>query len=120
MSRFADQVFRERALLALVDPDGESAAIVPLSQGRARATWEHASGPPTRTRFGDDFWAGHRARGRDLLTRLGADPSREHGMIRCPAHEDRQASLSWRLASDGRALLHCFSGCDFASIVAAA
>jgi hypothetical protein len=36
-------------------------------------------------------------------------------MVRCPAHEDRSASLSWRFAN-GKALLHCFAGCTFDEI----
>jgi hypothetical protein len=60
-----------------------------------------------------------RESGRDLLTRLGAPLDRSRGVIRCPAHEDRSPSLSWRLADDGRALVHCFSGCDFEAIVEA-
>jgi len=52
--------------------------------------------------------------------RLGADPSRGRGIVKCPAHADRIASLSWKLADDGRILLHCFVGCTFGEIVAAA
>jgi hypothetical protein len=52
---------------------------------------------------------------RDLLDRLGADPNRDRGVIRCPAHEDRSASLSWREAGD-IVLLHCFAGCTFDEI----
>lgn len=36
----------------------------------------------------------------------------------CPAHEDRHPSLSVREASDGRVLIHCFAGCDPASVCA--
>jgi hypothetical protein len=32
-------------------------------------------------------------------------------MARCPAHEDKRASLSIREIGDGTVLLHCFSGC---------
>lgn len=38
---------------------------------------------------------------------------------RCPAHEDRTASLSMTSADDGRVLLHCFAGCGAADVVAA-
>ena len=38
---------------------------------------------------------------------------------RCPAHEDRHNSLSITEGDDGRALLHCFAGCNFAAVVAA-
>jgi hypothetical protein len=37
----------------------------------------------------------------------------------CPAHEDREPSLSIGEAPDGRILLHCFAGCAFPEIVAA-
>ena len=56
----------------------------------------------------------------DLLSRL--DKVRRTGeaswIARCPAHEDRDPSLT--LAErDGVVLLHCFAGCDVASIVGA-
>lgn len=38
---------------------------------------------------------------------------------RCPAHEDRQASLSIAEGEDGRVLLRCHAGCDHKKIVAA-
>lgn len=38
---------------------------------------------------------------------------------RCPAHEDRQASLSIGVGDDGRVLLKCHAGCDHKKIVAA-
>lgn len=38
----------------------------------------------------------------------------------CPAHDDRSPSLSINIAADGKLLLHCFVGCTFESIVAAA
>lgn len=38
---------------------------------------------------------------------------------RCPAHEDRHPSLSIGLGADGAVLLHCFCGCDVASIASA-
>lgn len=40
-------------------------------------------------------------------------------MARCPAHEDRTASLSVREADDGRILLHCFAGCEAHDIAGA-
>ena len=36
---------------------------------------------------------------------------------RCPAHADRQASLSVNEGHDGRILLHCFAGCSSLSVV---
>jgi putative DNA primase/helicase len=38
---------------------------------------------------------------------------------RCPAHEDRRASLSISQGDNGGAVLHCHAGCDPASVVAA-
>jgi hypothetical protein len=38
---------------------------------------------------------------------------------RCPAHDDRTASLSIADGDDGRVLVHCFAGCAVADIVAA-
>lgn len=38
---------------------------------------------------------------------------------RCPAHEDRQASLSIAEGRDGRVLLKCHAGCDHKKIVSA-
>ena len=40
-------------------------------------------------------------------------------VARCPAHEDRQASLSVAEGEDGRVLLKCFAGCETADICAA-
>lgn len=56
---------------------------------------------------------------RAILERLGADLSRDHGMVRCPAHEDRAASLSWRWTGE-KALIRCFAGCSFDEIRGAA
>lgn len=36
---------------------------------------------------------------------------------RCPAHEDRTASLSVGEGHDGRVLLNCFAGCGAAAVV---
>lgn len=38
---------------------------------------------------------------------------------KCPAHDDRQASLSVGTGDDGRALLRCFAGCEIGDIVGA-
>ncbi|MGO8906430.1 MAG: hypothetical protein ACLQMH_12525 [Solirubrobacteraceae bacterium] len=51
--------------------------------------------------------------GRDLLV------SRRGNQItaRCPAHEDRNASLSVGVGRDGRALVHCHAGCDVLDVL---
>ncbi|MGI8830855.1 MAG: AAA family ATPase, partial [Candidatus Limnocylindria bacterium] len=41
-------------------------------------------------------------------------------MARCPAHEDRQASLSVTAGDDGRALLYCHAGCAVEAVTGAA
>jgi AAA domain len=41
-------------------------------------------------------------------------------IAKCPAHEDRTASLSIGTGEDGRLLMNCFAGCDFADILKAA
>lgn len=40
-------------------------------------------------------------------------------IARCPAHDDRDPSLSIREGDDGRVLIHCFTGCSVPDIVAA-
>lgn len=45
-------------------------------------------------------------------------PWEGHGMIHCPAHDDRAKSLSWNWAN-GKLLLHCFAGCTWEEIRAA-
>lgn len=56
-----------------------------------------------------------------LLDRL--DQVRERGagkwLALCPAHDDRNPSLSVAETSDGTTLIKCWSGCDAADIVAA-
>lgn len=36
----------------------------------------------------------------------------------CPAHDDKDPSLSIREAEDGKVLLHCWAGCNSADITA--
>jgi hypothetical protein len=55
------------------------------------------------------------------LDERGCDP---HGperqfQARCPAHEDRVASLSVGLGDDGRVLMYCHAGCSFERILEA-
>jgi hypothetical protein len=51
---------------------------------------------------------------------LGIDWNRSRGVIRCPAHDDAKPSLSYKWTNDGGLLLHCFAGCSFDQIRAAA
>ena len=46
-------------------------------------------------------------------------PTSTGWITRCPAHEDRNPSLSIASGRDGRALLKCHAGCDFPSIIEA-
>jgi hypothetical protein len=53
----------------------------------------------------------------DILPRLqGVKKSGNGWSARCPAHEDRAASLSVAEGRDGRILLKCFAGCDCGAI----
>lgn len=55
-----------------------------------------------------------------VLSRL--ERVRPHGRghtARCPAHQDRTASLSVTAGNDGRLLMHCFAGCGIHDIVGA-
>ena len=40
-------------------------------------------------------------------------------MARCPAHDDREPSLSIRDADDGKVLVRCHAGCDQEQVIAA-
>lgn len=40
-------------------------------------------------------------------------------MARCPAHDDKNPSLSVKIAGDGKLLLHCFAGCSTEDVIAA-
>lgn len=121
-ARYLREVPLERAMLAMDDPAGEADAVVPITDVRGRQILlEDAAATADRlAQRRRPFRAEHeRESGRDLLTRLGADPSRSRGAMRCPAHEDRSPSLSWRLASNGTALIRCHAGCTFADILQA-
>jgi hypothetical protein len=50
---------------------------------------------------------------------IGVKQTKSGWSARCPAHEDRQASLSIGDGKDGRVLLKCHAGCDYKKIVAA-
>jgi putative DNA primase/helicase len=40
-------------------------------------------------------------------------------LARCPAHDDREPSLSIREADDGKVLVHCHAGCEQEHVIAA-
>lgn len=53
-----------------------------------------------------------------LLSRLERVRKSGRGYTaRCPAHEDRTASLSIAEGRDGRALVKCFAGCEVLAVV---
>lgn len=57
---------------------------------------------------------------RHVLGRLEAVRRSGSGWVaRCPAHEDREPSLSIGIGQEGNILLHCFAGCAFPDIIAA-
>ena len=56
----------------------------------------------------------------NVLARLAHARVTRHGaMARCPAHDDRNPSLSVRETPDGRVLIHCFARCPISSALAA-
>ncbi|CAB4144152.1 Archaeal primase DnaG/twinkle, TOPRIM domain [uncultured Caudovirales phage] len=48
----------------------------------------------------------------------GASKSGDNWSCRCPAHEDKRASLSIKEESNGKLLVHCHAGCAQADVVA--
>lgn len=55
-----------------------------------------------------------------LIAKLpGAKKAGNSWSARCPAHEDRKASLSVSAGDDGTALVKCHAGCDTSAILAA-
>ncbi|MFN7022108.1 MAG: hypothetical protein ACK4WH_12380, partial [Phycisphaerales bacterium] len=55
----------------------------------------------------------------NALTRAGCEAKR-HGdawSAKCPAHDDRDPSLSIGIGTDARVLLHCHAGCSVEAIV---
>src|SRR5262245_59263245 len=66
----------------------------------------------------------HRARGRPAMTgaknivvALGGRWHGAYGVARCPAHGDRNPSLSVSDGADGKVLVKCFAGCDARDII---
>lgn len=57
----------------------------------------------------------------DLLSRLDKVKKTGHGrwVAKCPAHADKQPSLSIREMDDGRILLHDFAGCETEAVLQA-
>lgn len=56
----------------------------------------------------------------DILNRLDkVKPTAGGWIARCPAHDDREPSLSISEGNDGRVLLHCHAGCNIDSITSA-
>lgn len=58
------------------------------------------------------------AEGRAIVERFGGSWQANGGMCRCPAHDDRNPSLSVRLG-ERRLLFHCFAGCETGKIIRA-
>ena len=56
-------------------------------------------------------------RAREIVAALEGSWSRNRGMCRCPAHDDRTPSLSVSLGSKA-ILFHCFAGCSNAAVLA--
>src|SRR6516164_2548450 len=55
-----------------------------------------------------------------LLAKLsGAKKTGNGWSARCPAHDDRRASLSISAGDDGRALVRCHAGCTAEAVVSA-
>ncbi len=56
----------------------------------------------------------------NVLSRLKGVRKSSHGWVACcPAHHDRNPSLSIAVGNEGRILLKCFAGCELKSIVEA-
>lgn len=57
--------------------------------------------------------------GGEIVRALGGKWRGRHGSARCPAHEDRDPSLSVTQLGDGTVLVKCFAGCEQLSVIAA-
>ncbi len=53
---------------------------------------------------------------RELVTALGGRWHGSYGTARCPAHDDRDPSLSVRDGVDGEPVVNCFAGCCWRDI----
>lgn len=82
---------------------------------RATAVVGPEAGRETSTRDGSA-----RAAAALLLSHLEGvrQTGQNRWLARCPAHDDRRASLSIRELDDGRLLLHDFAGCNVEDVLA--
>jgi hypothetical protein len=48
----------------------------------------------------------------EVVAALGGHWRGGYGRARCPAHNDRNPSLSIREAADGKILIKCHAGCE--------
>ena len=55
----------------------------------------------------------------DITKALGGHWHGSYGTARCPAHDDREPSLSISAGDEGKVLVHCHAGCDQARVIAA-
>jgi len=57
----------------------------------------------------------------DIILSKFDNPKRvgKNYLVKCPAHDDKKASLSVGIGDDGRVLLNCFAGCETKNIVSA-
>lgn len=95
--------------------EADPGAVMPIDGVRARAILLHLAEPEGRRHRATVARSSAPLDQRAILERLGADLTKGRGMVRCPAHEDRAASLSWRWDGE-KALLHDFAGCTFDEI----
>lgn len=81
---------------------------------------QHATGQ-THSKFSSGAVLGSTSLIPDVLfSRLEhVRPSGSGWTARCPAHADRNASLSVGVGNDGRLLVHCHAGCPIANVLAA-
>lgn len=56
---------------------------------------------------------------RQIVIALHGTWSRNKGVCRCPAHDDRSPSLSVAQTRDGRPLVHCHAGCEQMAVITA-
>jgi putative DNA primase/helicase len=56
---------------------------------------------------------------RNLAKALGGRKAGAGWMARCPAHQDREPSLSITEGKSGKMLVHCHAGCDQQSVISA-